>query len=43
MNRKMVLRNKLVLVKMSIYDNVTIYLMRITHVHDPITDIGDKT
>ena len=55
MNRKMVLRNKLILVKMSRYDSVTNYLMRITQVHptlpfenevkvvDPIPPLVDPT
>jgi hypothetical protein len=42
MNRKMILRNKLRSVHMSILDNVTSYLMRITQVHDGLASIGEK-
>jgi hypothetical protein len=42
MNRKMVLRNKLIFMKMSRSDNVTSYLMGITLVHDQLTAIWEK-
>jgi hypothetical protein len=40
MNRKMVLKNKLISVQMSRSDNVTNYLMRITRVCDQLASIG---
>jgi hypothetical protein len=43
MNMKMVLRSKFIWVQMSIYNNVTNYLMRIIHVCDQITSIREKT
>jgi hypothetical protein len=43
MNKKIVLRNKLKSVQLSRSDNVTIYLMRITHVHDEISSTWEKT
>jgi hypothetical protein len=43
MNMKMILRNKLRLVQMSISDNVTSYLMRITQVCEKITAIWETT
>jgi hypothetical protein len=38
----MILRNKLILVKISRYDNVTSYFMRINQVRDQISIIGEK-
>jgi hypothetical protein len=43
MNRKMVLRNILISVEMSRFDNVTRYFMRITQVRDQIATIVEKT
>jgi hypothetical protein len=43
MNRRMVLRNKFRTMQMSRFDNVTIYLMSITHVHDHLAAIREKT
>jgi hypothetical protein len=43
MNMNMILRKKFRSVQMSRSDNVTIYLMRITHVRDQIASIGEKT
>jgi hypothetical protein len=43
MNRKMVLRNRLMSIHMSRYDNVTIYFMMITQVHDQLAAIAEKT
>jgi hypothetical protein len=42
MNRKMVLRNKLISIQMSRSDNVTNYFMRITQVRDQLAAIGKK-
>jgi len=42
MNKKIVLRNKLISVHMSRYDNVASYLMRITHVCDHLTAMREK-
>jgi hypothetical protein len=42
MNRKMVVRNKLISVQMYRSDNVTSYLMRIKHVRDHLAAIGEK-
>jgi hypothetical protein len=42
MNRKMVLRNKLNSLKMSRYDNVTNYFMRITQVRDQLAIIVEN-
>jgi hypothetical protein len=42
MNRKSIIRNRLILVLMSRYGNVMSYLMRITHVCDQIETIGEK-
>jgi hypothetical protein len=39
---KMVLRNRLRYVKMSRYENVTSYFMRITQARDHISAIGEK-
>jgi hypothetical protein len=42
MNRKMVLRNKLISVQISRSDNVTNYLMRIIELCDKLVAIGEK-
>jgi hypothetical protein len=42
MNRKMILRNKIILVQMSISDNVTSYLISITEVCDELASIWEK-
>jgi hypothetical protein len=43
MNRKMVLRNKLISLQMSRSDNVTNYFMWIIQVCDQLAAIGEKT
>jgi hypothetical protein len=42
MNRKIGLRNKLISMKMSIFENVTSYFMRITKVCDKLVVVGEK-
>ena len=42
MNRKLILRNKLIDVRMSRSDNVTSYLMRITQIRDQLAASGEK-
>jgi len=42
LNMKMILRNKLILVKISRYGNVTSYIMRINQVRDQISIIGEE-
>ena len=41
MSWKMILRNKLREYRMANFDNVTIYLMRITQIHDQLATIGE--
>jgi hypothetical protein len=41
MNREMVLRNTIRSVQMSRYENVTSYFIRITHVRDKFSAIGE--
>ena len=42
MNRKMILRNKLISIYMSRSNNVTNYFMRITQTHDQLAAVGEK-
>jgi hypothetical protein len=41
MSRKMILKNKLRECRMTLYDNVTSYLMRITQIRDQLVAIGE--
>jgi hypothetical protein len=42
LNRKMILRNKLISIQMSRYENVISYFMRITLTRDQLAAIGEK-
>jgi 2-phosphoglycerate kinase len=42
LNRKMILRNKLISIQMSRSNNVTNYFTRITQIHDHLVAIGEK-